>query len=173
MDPSVEDHLPSYRVRPRFRVTSDKSIKEITSDFARSLDQENGPCIGKVREGYVALNVVPDDQHYWSPQLTLSMEDLDDGKTLIRGLYSPRPAVWTLFVFFYSVIGLAVLVIGTLGLSYYTLDKPTTVLWWIPVLTGVFLTLYLVAYFGQKVGHDQMLTIHQFFEDTAEVVTEK
>ena len=106
-----------------------------------------------------------DQQHYWSPRLTISMEETEDG-TIIRGLYGPRPAVWTMFVFFYALIALAIMVVGTIGLSRLSLDKPGTVLWWIPVLVVIFLSLYLVSYFGQKWSGDQMVVLHEFFEES-------
>ena len=154
-------------------MTTDKSIDDITSGIVESLKADHAPCTSKVRHGFIALNIQPNEQHYWSPQLTLSMEEDIDGKTIVRGLYGPKPTVWTLFVFFYSVIGLAILVIATLGFSYYSLGKSTDVLWWIPALVGLFLTLYLVSYFGQKVGHDQMLVLHQFFEKNTGLSTKE
>ena len=34
----------------------------------------------------------------------------------------------------------------------------------VPVLLLVFLSLYLVSYFGQKIGKKQMIILHRFFE---------
>ena len=108
---------------------------------------------------------LPEDQrHYWSPQLSLSFEEEQD-TTIVRGLFGPRPTVWGLFVFFYSVIGIGILIIATIGLSKLSLDKPADILWWVPVLTLIFLSLYLVSFFGQKVGRKQMITLYRFFEE--------
>lgn len=56
--------------------------------------------------------------------------------------------------------------IGVIGLSYLSLGKSTSMLWFIPVLVVIFLTLWLVAHFGQKLGHNQMVILHTFIENS-------
>ncbi|MDH5366151.1 MAG: hypothetical protein OEW67_04140 [Cyclobacteriaceae bacterium] len=152
------------KIRLRFKLESKESATAIVSKIDNALKAENAPCTGRINHHFITFHIPVNDQHYWSPQLTLTFDELDE-VTTIRGLYAPRPTVWTMFVFFYSVIGMAILVVGTLGLSYKMLDKPADILWWTPVLAIVFMTLYLVAYFGQKMGHKQIETLHNFFEE--------
>ncbi len=160
-----EDHLPKYRVRPRFQVFTISNPQELSDKIKVSLEQKDAPCKGKVTTfNYATLYLPFKDQHYWSPQLSLTFEKKDDG-CLLRGLYGPRPAVWTMFVFFYCILGFAVLVTTIVGLSYVMLDLPAPMLWLIPLLVLAFLSLYIVAYLGQKKGHDQMLVLHNFLED--------
>lgn len=166
MNQAPEEHIT--QVRPRFKIHSEVTAKEIIAKIETALKDDKASCTGKVHHNYITLHIPVADQHYWSPQLTLTLEE-EEGVTTIRGMYSPRPAVWTMFVFFYSIIGLAILVVGTLGLSYLMLDKPAFVLWWVPILSILFLSLYLVSFFGQKLGHDQMLTLHHFFENSVEI----
>ena len=151
------------RIRPRFKIESKENAKTISDKIVIGLNSEGATCIGKVNHNFITLLLPANEQHYWSPQLTITFEEWE-GVTTIRGLYGPRPTVWTMFVFFYSIIGLAVLVIGTFGLSQLMLGNSTGILWWMPVLTIVFLSLYLVSYFGQKMGHNQMEILHNFFE---------
>lgn len=165
MHQNTEDHLPPYRVRPRFNVEVDLSVAIIEDKLRAGLAVENANCKGRVRHGYATLVLPEVDQHYWSPQLSLTLEAMDNG-SLIRGLYGPRPAVWTMFVFFYSLIGIAILFILIFGTSRMSVNESGSILWFIPVLILIFLSLYLVAYFGQKVGHDQMEILHRFLEDS-------
>ncbi len=118
----------------------------------------------RTRKAYHAV----EEQHYWSLQLQISFEETENG-TMMRGLYGPRPAVWTMFVFFYAVIGFAVLIVSMLGLSFLTMDKPVTILWAVPVLVIVFFSLYLVAYSGKKMGYEQLVILHQFIEGCTEM----
>ncbi len=71
-----------------------------------------------------------------------------------------------MFVFFYAVIGFAILVISIVGFSNLSLGNPGPILWFLPLLIIVFLSLYFVAHQGQKLGHDQMLLLHDFVEDS-------
>lgn len=160
-----KDPLPHYRVRPRFKIQVPYTPQQIVDKLKAGLEQEKASCMGRVYATSARLFLPYEDRHYWSPQLSLNFEEEPNG-TLIRGLYGPRATVWTMFVFFYSLIGLGILILGMIGLSYISLGKPGTILWWIPALAAVFLTLYLVAYFGQKLGRKQMITLHRFTEQS-------
>lgn len=158
-----EDHIHFKRVRPRIRLESELSPEEITNTIRTNLREGFCPCNGQVTANYATIYPPLDEQHYWSPQLTITLEENED-KTLIRGLYGPRPSVWTMFVFFYSIIGFAIIIVSMIGLSYWTLGMPTGILWFVPALILLFLSLYLVAYFGQRFGHKQLKRIHRFIE---------
>lgn len=160
-----EDHLPPYRVRPRFQVTSPDTTDDIEERIREGLAAEGAPCVGKVYSGYVSLQLPLEEQHYWSPRLTVTLEELEEG-SLVRGLYGPRPAVWTMFVFFYSLIGFALVIVSIIGMANLSLDKSGAILWLVPVLIIAFLSLYLVAYFGQQKGHDEMVVLHTFLEES-------
>ena len=95
------------------------------------------------------------------PQLTLIIEQEDTGSSL-RGLYGPRPAVWTMFIFFYAVIGLLLLFSIVIGGSEYMLHKSSWVFWIVPFLLFGFLSLWLVAKQGKKKGRSEIVVIHHF-----------
>lgn len=161
-----EDHLPNRGVRPRFKIYLPNTIEDLTKKIKDSLRTPKVQCRGKVIHGHITLFMPEEQQHYWSPQLSINIEDNDEGEgSVLRGLYGPRPSVWTMFVFFYAAIGFAIMVISIIGFSRLTLEKSATILWFIPALCILFLTLYLVAYFGRKLGHDEMETLHVFLEN--------
>lgn len=160
-----EDHSPTHGIRPRFKFIIDDSVENISNKINNYIKHPDSPCIGKVVYGHAVLEVPKKDQHYWSPQLSLSIHENEDGEgTMIRGLYGPRPTVWTMFIFFYTAIGFASLIISIVGFSRMSLGKPSAILWFLPVLILIFLTLYLVANYGKKMGHDQMEILHHFVE---------
>jgi hypothetical protein len=165
MKKPTEDHLPPYRVRPRFQVVTKDDFGQLEERIRIALKEENAPCTGRVNSGYITLYLPAEEQHYWSPQLSLTMDETEEG-TLLRGLYGPRPTVWTMFVFFYALLGFAILVISIIGMANRSLEKSGAILWLVPLLAIAFLSLYLVAFFGQKAGHDQMVTLHQFLDES-------
>ena len=160
------DNQPTiYRVRPRFQVETSEAPGDFLSKIKKGLGTQGATCHGKVYPTYAILSLPFEERHYWSPQLHISVEETEDG-SLVRGLYGPRPIVWTMFVFFYAMIGFAALIVSIVGLSHLTLDQPANILWFVPGLVLLFLSLYLVAYFGKRRGHDQMETLHRFVEKT-------
>lgn len=165
MSDEVSDHLPHYRVRPRFKVETDYSIEDLVIKLNNSLGEDDATCKGSVNPKFISLRLPAKELHYWSPQLRINLEPTEKG-CLLRGLYGPRPAVWTMFVFFYSLIGFITFLVLVIGLSKYSLNGSAPVLWFVPVLILMILSLYLVAYLGQKAGHDQMVTLHRFLEES-------
>ncbi len=164
---SQGSHLPPFAIRPRFRVELPQQQSVIIKKINKGFDRPDAQCVGLVTEGYARIKIPAKDRHYWSPELSVMLEDLEEKEgTLLNGLYSPAPAVWTMFVFFYALIGFALIVVAIIGFSRLSLDMPAPVLWWLPVLGILLLSIYLVSFFGQKLGHDQMEVLHTFLEES-------
>lgn len=157
-------HIEFTRIRPRIRVETNISAEQIRMIISKRLDDPKTSIEGTILSNYGSIFPKQEDQHYWSPQLTFTIEETQGG-CLIEGLYGPQPAVWTMFVFFYAVIGFVALIISMIGLSYWSLGKSTSILWLVPLLILLFMSLYLVAYLGQKFGHRQMISLHHFMEE--------
>lgn len=157
--------MTSFRIRPRFRVEVEWTQEEIKSHFKERLEQPGAPCVAAFFPQHIILRLPPEDRHFWSPCLELSLEEQGD-HTMIRGLYGPNPQVWTMFILAYGAIGVLALFIAIIGVSRVTLDMPAPILWALPVLGGAALVLYIFSQTGQKLGAEQTFTLHHFFEDT-------
>jgi len=152
-------------VRPRFECETSLSAAEITRRIQTALEQPDAPCQGRVSPGFVSLWLPAEEQHYWSPQLQMTIEESERGSR-IRGLYGPRPAVWTMFVFIYALIGFSTVVVAVIGWSRRSLGLSAHILWWVPVLVLLFGSIYATSHFGQRLGHDQMSTLHDFLAES-------
>ena len=159
--------MSSLRIRPRFKEELPLSADAFKQQLQAAIDQ-NEEITGLVSDHYCVLKISAEQRHYWSPQLTLSLdkpEEPSEDKLKVRGLYGPRQSVWAVFFMSYAALGILALFIGVIGLSRIMLDKPAPILWTIPVMAAIALILYLVAQAGQKVGAEQMFRIHHFYED--------
>jgi hypothetical protein len=131
-----------------------KSRLENTAKFSFTMDP-----------GHVVIRINQEDRHFWSPQLSLTIDENEDG-TQIRGLYGPAPNVWTIFLLSYLAIAVLALFALFLGLSYWMLDQDIKILWALPLLGSAAVIVYLIAQFGQKIGAEQTFRLHQFIEST-------
>ena len=138
-------------------------MQELAERIRKTGKEANLIIQGKIENGHANILLPSTEQKYWTPQLSLSMEEFE-GQTIVRGSYSPRPTVWTMFVFFYSVIGLAALVISVIGYSMMSLGKSGAILLWVPILFVIFLSLFLTARIGQNLAKDQLHRLHEFVE---------
>ena len=160
---SKTDH--KLRVRPRFRIEVPDTPDEVKEKLKQALTADQARCNGQIVDTYVVLKIPNDQQHYWSPQLSLQLESNKDG-SLIRGLYGPKPGVWTMFVFFYSAIGFLTLMGLIFGLSQMMLDMNPYGLW--SALIGGFLLIgfFVTSKIGQHLGLAQMHLLKDFLNDS-------
>jgi hypothetical protein len=129
------------------------------------LEERHNPYSAIYHPNQIILRILPEERHFWSPQLNISLEEKEDG-TLIRGLYGPNPSIWAMFFFAYAALGIIILFAGMVVLSQLSLGMETP-LWWLLLLSSIlFLIIYLTAQIGQKIGAQQMFDLHHFYEET-------
>lgn len=155
----------NLQIRPRFREHSEMSQEEVKKRISSVLSSKKDAWIGEVVDNHVIVKVPRGQQHYWSPQLTLQLED-EDGGTLIRGLFGPKPGVWTMFVFFYSAIGFLTLMALIFGLSQMMLKMDAYGLWAVPVGSVLLIGLFIISKIGQRLGREQMEQLHGLLEES-------
>ena len=158
--------MTSIKLRPRFKYHSQHEPAEIQARVKDHLSTDDR-CIGTVIDGYVVLKIAPEDYHYWSPQLSLTLEE-DEKGSLVRGLYGPNPNVWVLFIFGYGSISFMALFACIIGFSRWSLGMDAPILWIFPILGAVALGLYITGQLGQKFGAAQLFTLHHFLEEALE-----
>ena len=156
--------MSSLRIRPRFQQTLDSTPAQFQQAVKAQLEKPNARCVGTVIPDFIILKIPQGERHFWSPQLSLSLEE-EQGKTLIRGLYGPNPSVWAIFFFGYAALGILGLFAAIIGFSRMSLGLDAQILWLLPLFAGIALALYLGAQAGQKVGAAQMFTLHHFLEE--------
>lgn len=153
------------RIRPRFRKAVSYAPEMVSAKIKSALESEEATCSGKIIKDYVVLKIPTSQQHYWSPQLTLELESNKRG-SLIRGLYGPKPGVWTMFVFFYSSIGFLTLMGLIFGLSQMMLKMNPYGLWLALIGSVLLLGLFIVSKIGQGLGLKQMHQLKDFLDNS-------
>ncbi len=157
------NHSHLGEIRPRFRLNTDLSIEDSIEQLKVALESDPS-VLGRIEKDHAHFKIPEADRHYWSPELQVSFDDWhEDGDgTLVRCLVGPQPTTWTLFAFFYIVIGLATTFGGFFGLTQLYLGNPAYWLWSIPAGGIILPTIYITSKFGQKKGRDQMLHLISF-----------
>jgi hypothetical protein len=155
--------MSAIEIRPRFTEVVPMNTEEVLERLHRALDDPSAKIKGSIFDHHVRLKIPFEDQHYWSPQLSLILEEEGDS-TLIRGLFGPRSSVWLMFVFFYSTIGAICLFVAITGFSQLSLGIPAPVLWVIPIGAILALALYLMAKAGERLGKEEMRLLKNFLD---------
>ncbi|MBK6362307.1 MAG: hypothetical protein IPL63_07960 [Saprospiraceae bacterium] len=155
--------MASFRIRPKFSVESEESIEEIllnTKEFLKSPDSE---IKGLAMQDHITLRIRQNERHFWSPQLSVLLIPNNE-KTRVIGVYGPMPNVWLIFTFSYLALSVLSVFVAIVGFSQYSLGLESKILWLLPFFGGVMILLYIFSQFGQKLGAEQMFTLHHHFE---------
>ena len=153
--------LPSV-FRPRFEMQTEVTALEVAQAVKDALSDQT-IIAGRVRSDFIHLHHRSDLMEIWSPHMTASLEE-DQGHCLIRGHYGPAPSLWTLFVFGYTALGLAAMIIGIIGFANKSLGEPYWILWLLPLIILGMIGMYLVSRFGQQRSSHQIHEIHEILQ---------
>lgn len=152
--------MSTLEIRPRFRRIADLTPDAFLERMNLALADTSEGVTGTINENYLTLRLPTEDQHFWSPVLNLSVHPHEHGSS-IRGLCGPRPSVWLMFVFFYSFLGFAAMIIMVMGFSQLNLGLGAGILWLLPVIGLVIGLMYLTARAGQRMAREEM---HRLFD---------
>ena len=159
--------MSSARLRPRYRITSSLSSKEVLEKIQKKLNSNEFPVSGQTIQEHAFIRIPEKDQHYWSPELHVWIRE-QDGETIIYGVMGPKPKIWTMFMFFYT----AVLTLWFFGSSYgiiqLWLGMKAPFLWSIPMGLLAIALVYAAAKYGQHKGKTQMEMLREFLEEAVE-----
>lgn len=155
----------NLQMRPRFRTHTELPQKELIGRIASALTRRKENWTGEIVDNHIIVKIPRHQQHYWSPQLTMELEE-ENGGTLIRGLYGPKPGVWTMFVFFYSSIGFLTLMALIFGLSQMMLKMDAYGLWLVLPGCMLMIGLFIISKIGQRLGRDQMQQLHGLLDES-------
>lgn len=157
--------MSSFRIRPHFVHEEEVSLADFQSDIVKAIEENETRCHVKSFPGYLTLVIPDEDQHFWSPQLNLSLEEEPEGETTtIRGTYGPNTNVWSMFLYAYLTGGCLAGVSAVFAISKWVVSGVS----WVFIPAAVFVTLlialYIVAQTGQKLGAQQTFLLHQAYE---------
>lgn len=157
----------NLNIRPRIRQTIPLSQKELEERFQLAAASQDLIKATPFVMGHSTFKINQQRSSYWTPELHISLEETEEG-TIIRGLFGPKPQVWTLFVLFYSIIGLAITIIGLYGLSLLFIENDAPILWTVPILVLLLLSIYATSWYGKKLGSHEIELLSKFFNKTLE-----
>lgn len=159
--------MEKIEIRPRFQHFSSMPPAQVLRIIEEALAEDDAPIHGLVIDHHVYLRIPYEDQHFWSPQLSLEVEATENGSQ-INGLFGPRESVWLMYLFFYALLGFMIMIVAIMGFSQLNLGLSARILWALPVLFLLLSLAYMTARAGQKLGHEEMDLLYQFLLRTVD-----
>lgn len=159
------------RMRPRFIVEVSCGADRVMDALRDATSRERDWLDASFSERHGNLRVCEGDRRFWSTHLGLAVEGLrtdagdDAGRTRVLGVFSPRPDIWTAYVF---VIG-TLTAIGAFGAMWGIVqlsmgDAPWALL--VPVFTALVAALvYTSTLVGQGLALGEMYRLRRHVDE--------
>lgn len=149
-------------LRPRFIIDLNENHKKIIEKFKITLKVKKSLYPSRFSDGHISIDVPKKAAHFWSPQLNLEVVELEKNKSIVKGLFGPKPQVWTLFMFIHFVVGISFFIFVVMLYANWSLNESLM----LPLMMVIFLPLFwAVLYFlgriGKSTGHKQMDDLHE------------
>jgi hypothetical protein len=153
----------STQLRPRNRYQSELPKQEILKMIDEGLKERKSQVTGIVVQEHAFIRIPEKDQHYWSPEMHVWARE-EEKETIIYGVIGPKPMIWTMFIFFYTVVLVSAFFGGSYGIIQLILGIKADFMWSIPIGLMALILIYGAAFYGQRKGRKQMLLLQRFLD---------
>lgn len=99
----MNENLNEVVLRPRFKIELNRSHTSVLEAFEAKRLYQKQFIVSRV-DDHVFIKLPKAQQQFWSPQLHLEINDLENNKSQLYGLFGPNPTVWTLFMFLHFLV---------------------------------------------------------------------
>ena len=153
-------------LRPRFKVEVNKSQSLLIDTFEELKKDESNIYISRVRHNYILLDIPEDKNKFWSPQLELRIEKIDEYNSEINCLFGPKGIVWTFFMFLHFICAAVFTLFFVVGYSNWSLNKPFG--WSLTICIAmivVWFTFYFLGRIGKRLAKNQMQELNAYVQN--------
>ncbi len=157
------------QLRPRFEKIVAKSVPAILDKIQKISPDLKPDIYINTLDDHIWISIGKEFKKVYTPQLHLELEDLQNGETKIKGVYSPDPGLWTMFMFLHFVIAGIFIIFGVIAYSNWSLNQPFRIhLAVIILLIIAWFSLYFTARANRKKGMPQARKLEKVMEDIFE-----
>lgn len=153
-------------LRPRFKFEKNQNNEYLLGLFDKAKKEQDNFIVSRI-DNHVFLKLPKNKQHFWSPQLHLEIDEIDENSSTIRGLFGPNPTVWTMFMFFHFIVAGLFIGFGVWAYTNWALKTGYALqisLMFFMVI--IWIALYVIGQMGKKAGMEEMHLLHGFMRDT-------
>ncbi|WP_288955975.1 GTP-binding protein [uncultured Polaribacter sp.] len=157
----IEKRNSEINLRPRFSIDLQENSESLLQRITDYLKSEECVYKHRVVDNHFFIDIPENKSHFWSPQLHFEVVKVDEYSSAIKGLFGPKPQVWTLFMFVHFVVATMFLGFGVMTYVRYRLDEslifPIAMLVTLPL---IWILLYFLGKIGKDTGKNQMKELH-------------
>jgi len=158
----MNENLNEVVLRPRFKIELNRSHTSVLEAFeAKRLDQKQF-IVSRV-DDHVFIKLPKVQQQFWSPQLHLEINALENNKSQLYGLFGPNPTVWTLFMFLHFLVAGLFIAFCIWAYSNYALKVDYQLqVWGIVGMIILWFLLYFSGRLSKTSNQKEMTALYTF-----------
>lgn len=165
----IEEKNSDIHLRPRFKMNFEESQQKLLAKFQSKVKNADCNYCVKVIDGHIVIDIPAEENHFWSPQLHIEIEQIDENRSVVKGLFGPKPQVWTFFMFIHFAMAVAFIGFSIIAYVKWSLKSDYTSSLIVTVaLPILWVIMYFLGSLGKKRGHNQMDELHRFMMKTLE-----
>lgn len=152
-------------LRPRFKLNIGRYNQSILSDFRNAKTTQSNFIVTRIDE-HVFIKYPKSQQTFWSPQLHLEINEVDENNSIIHGLFGPNPTVWTMFMFLHFMVAGVFIAFGIWAYTNWSLEKSYAIqLSLVILMIVVWIALYFAGSIGKASSKQEMHALNDFMHD--------
>jgi Na+/melibiose symporter-like transporter len=167
--PIHDNKINRVLLKPRFKMERQESPDVIIDKFKDEFATGTCAYCSKIIDHHIVIDVPKEEDHFWSPQLHIEVEKNEENKTIVKGLFGPKPQVWTLFMFIHFAVAVAFMVFLVIAYTRWNLKRDYSFALTMSIALPIFwVILYFLGQLGKKKGYRQMLELDDFLTKVLE-----
>lgn len=149
-------------LRPRFKFEIPRSNEAVLNDFETAKTTQSEFILNRI-DDHVFIKFPKSEQHFWSPQLHLEINEINKDTCMLHGLFGPNPTVWTLFMFLHFAIAGLFIAFGIWAYTNWALNQNFTLQLSLMILMIViWIALYFAGSIGKASSKKEMNALNDF-----------
>lgn len=149
-------------LRPRFKIELDQNNQSVLQNFEAYKTSRKEFVVSRVND-HVFIRLPKDKQHFWSPELHLEINEIDETQSMLHGLFGPKPSVWTMFMFFHFVVAGLFIAFGIWAYTNWSLKTDYFMqLFVVIMMIFIWFVLYFAGRLGRASGKNEMHLLYNF-----------
>lgn len=149
-------------LRPRFKMELKQNNQTVLQQFEACKSSQKEFVVSRVND-HVFIRIPKHKQHFWTPELHLEINEIDDKSSMLHGLFGPKPSIWTMFMFFHFIVAGIFIAFGIWAYSNWTLETDYFMqLIVVFMMVFIWFVLYFAGRLGRASGKPEMQQLYNF-----------
>ncbi len=158
----MNENLNEVVLRPRFKIELNKNHTSVLEAFEAKRHNQKQFIVSRI-DDHVFIKLPKAQQQFWSPQLHLEINDLENNKSQLYGLFGPNPTVWTLFMFLHFIVAALFIACSIWAYSNYALKTDYQLqIWGMIGMVIIWFVLYFSGRLSKTSNQKEMTDLYTF-----------